>query len=224
MKGQSKNSGEGFIKSPMSTDDERILILLKAAREAPDEYMRTKLHNEVFNILQNSPEGYMAKSKSRFSSILRGPFSRVSVGVESLYRETVAVFMRSIEDGKFRGESSLSTFLCGISIIIARNELRKTKHYLEKIARAHDFPELKAEDEPVESDSHFDQINKALNNMEDQESVKILRLFYFEELTDRDIAKNMGYDGKYLDTETERIKKKRQRALQKLRSQFSKQE
>jgi len=201
-------------------DDDLIIALIRAAAKAADEYERDKLHTQAFGILQNSPVGYAAKAKSRIRSILYGPFLQASVGLESLYRDAVTALIRSIEAGLYRHDAALSTYLCGIAIIVARNELRKTKRYLEKIALENDFPEQVEQPESLETDSPLYQLIMTLVTLKDPEAAKILRLFYCEDRTDRQIAEELGYDGSDLDAEAGRIKKKRQRAMQRLREQF----
>lgn len=201
-------------------DDDQILAFIRAGAKTADEQERAKLHTQVFDILQNSPEGYATKANSRIRSILDGPFLQASIGLESLYRDAVVALIRNVEAEQYRHDAALSTYLCGIAIIVARNELRKTKRYLQKIALENNFSEHAGYIKSPETDHRLDQITQAIANLEDPEAAEILRLFYCDERTDRQIAEELGCDGNDLDKEAGRIKKKRQRAMQRLREQF----
>jgi len=211
---------EGLGNRLVCPDDQRILALLKASGETPEESARIKLHNDVLGILKSSAEGYAAKAKSRIKRILTEPFLKASDGVETLYENAVANFVRNIQEGKFRYESSLSTYLCGIATKITLNECRRIKACMNKKAPENTIPDHAQANEPDGPNPLFAKIMQAIDLLKNEETAKIMKLYYGKELKDREIAEQLKRHWEPLEKVRQRVKKKRQRALKKLRDQF----
>lgn len=211
---------EGLGNRVVCPDDQRILALLKASGETSDDSARIKLHNDVFDILKSSPEGYATKAKSRIKRILTEPYLKASDGVETLYNNAVANFVRNIQEGKFRNESSLSTYLCGIATKITLNECRRIKANMGKKAPENTIPDLAQVNVPSALNPLFAKIMQAIDMLKDEETITIMKLYYGKDLNDREIAEQLKRYWEPLEKARQRIKKKRQRALKKLRDQF----
>jgi RNA polymerase sigma factor (sigma-70 family) len=112
---------------------------------------------------------------------------------EDIFQETVVTFIDLVQRRKFRGDSSIKTFLTSIAKHIWLNELKRRKsvnHRESRFWTERDQEEL--------FDSYEDQEIKAqfltlLNQLGDS-CRQVLTLFYYENLTFAEIMEKMGYE------------------------------
>jgi RNA polymerase sigma factor (sigma-70 family) len=112
---------------------------------------------------------------------------------EDIFQETVVTFIDLVQRRKFRGDSSIKTFLTSIAKHIWLNELKRRKSVNlreSKFWTDRDQEEL--------FDSYEDQEIKAqfltlLSQLGDS-CRQVLTLFYYENLTFAEIMEKMGYE------------------------------
>jgi RNA polymerase sigma factor (sigma-70 family) len=112
---------------------------------------------------------------------------------EDIFQETVVTFIDLVQRRKFRGDSSIKTFLTSIAKHIWLNELKRRKsvnHRESRFWTERDQEEL--------FDSYEDQEIKAqfltlLNQLGDS-CRQVLTLFYYENLSFAEIMEKMGYE------------------------------
>jgi RNA polymerase sigma factor (sigma-70 family) len=114
---------------------------------------------------------------------------------EDIFQETVVAFIELVRKGKFRGESSIKTFLVAVARNLWFNELRKKKSGDQ---RAKVFETNR---EHIEND-----VMEDINQREIKEQFlvlmthlgasckKILTMFYYENLSFEEITVKMGYE------------------------------
>jgi RNA polymerase sigma factor (sigma-70 family) len=112
---------------------------------------------------------------------------------EDIFQETVVTFIDLVQRRKFRGDSSIKTFLTSIAKHIWLNELKRRKsvnHRESRFWTERDQEEL--------FDSYEDQEIKAqflilLSQLGDS-CRQVLTMFYYENLTFAEIMEKMGYE------------------------------
>jgi RNA polymerase sigma factor (sigma-70 family) len=112
---------------------------------------------------------------------------------EDIFQETVVTFIDLVQRRKFRGDSSIKTFLTSIAKHIWLNELKRRKsvnHRESRFWTERDQEEL--------FDSYEDQEIKAqfltlLDQLGDS-CRQVLTLFYYENLSFAEIMEKMGYE------------------------------
>ena len=114
---------------------------------------------------------------------------------EDIFQEVILVFIELVKKDKFRGESSISTFLYAITRNTWLNELKKrgrSKLREEKFEKAKDNTEMDI--------SHY-MVNRELKTqlMRVMDSLgetckKILLAFYYDNLAIKEILQNLQYE------------------------------
>ncbi len=114
---------------------------------------------------------------------------------EDIFQEVILVFIEIVKKDKFRGESSISTFLYSITRNIWLNELKKRDR-----SRYRDEVFEKSRD-PMEMDVSHYMMDKEIKSqlMLIMESLgetckRILLAFYFQKLSMREILKTLEYE------------------------------
>ena len=114
---------------------------------------------------------------------------------EDIFQETVVTFIDLVRKSKFRGESSVKTFLVSVARNIWLNELKRRKSGDQR-AKVFETSRGHIENDVIEN----------LNKREMREQVlslighlgescrKILTLFYYENLPFGEIVRKMGYE------------------------------
>ncbi len=126
---------------------------------------------------------------------------------EDIFSESCVTLVNNIRSKKFKGDSSLSTYLFGICKYSWLNQLRKKK--IEISDNENQFLTLSSEytndevDEQEEKDEQIDAIMEALETLAD-ECKEMLKRYYFYKEKLKDIAKTMGYTDQFA-----RVKKNR---------------
>ena len=135
---------------------------------------------------------------------------------EDIFQEVILVFIEVLKKDKFRGESSISTFLYSLSRNIWLNELKKRGR--SKLRDAV-FEKGKDQADPDTSQLIIHREMKAtLMQLVDQlgeNCKKILLAFYFENLAMSEILKNMQYENEQV------VRNKKYKCLKQLEQMLS---
>ncbi len=114
---------------------------------------------------------------------------------EDLFQEVIVVFIELIQSGKFRGQSSIKTFLYAIARNLWLNELKKkdrgfvrdTEYYKISSAEEDDLQTTIVRNESKR------QVLALLENL-GETCKKILVLYYYEDLSMKEIFEQMNYE------------------------------
>lgn len=135
---------------------------------------------------------------------------------EDIFQETVLTFIELVQKGKFRGESSVKTFMYSINKNIWLNELKKRGRQMKRDEKFGKEQEL--EDEGV---------SKYISNRESRATVysiidslgevcrKILLAFYYENLSISDILKRLDYQNEQV------VRNKKAKCMKSLEEKFN---
>ncbi len=130
---------------------------------------------------------------------------------DDIFQETVISFIDSVQKGKFRRESGIRTFLISISKNLWYNEIRRRQragnrerlYEMERLQDEPDIPELAGDQEVKKI------LNQMLNELGDS-CKKILELFYFDNLSMKEIVSHLHYENEQV------VRNKKYKCLQKL--------
>jgi RNA polymerase sigma factor (sigma-70 family) len=112
---------------------------------------------------------------------------------EDIFQETVVIFIDLVQRRKFRGDSSIKTFLTSIAKHIWLNEIKRRKsinHRESRFGTERDQEDLFDSYEQQEIKAQFLTL---LSQMGDS-CRQVLSLFYYENLTFAEIMEKMGYE------------------------------
>jgi RNA polymerase sigma factor (sigma-70 family) len=130
---------------------------------------------------------------------------------DDIFQETVIAFIDTVQKGKFRQESGIRTFLISISKHLWYNEIRKRQ-------RAENREKLYESDREIEEEGIGriiqdrelkQQLNQMLQDLGDT-CRKILELFYYENLSMKEIVSHMHYENEQV------VRNKKYKCLQLL--------
>ena len=130
---------------------------------------------------------------------------------DDIFQETVIAFIDTVQKGKFRQESGIRTFLISISKHLWYNEIRKRQ-------RAENREKLYESDREIEEEGIGriiqdrelkQQLNQLLQDLGDS-CRKILELFYYENLSMKEIVSHMHYENEQV------VRNKKYKCLQQL--------
>ena len=130
---------------------------------------------------------------------------------EDIFQETMVAFIRQVEEGKFRGESSIKTFLYALNRNIWLNELKKrgrSQSREERFAAGEEKMQL-AIDGILEQQEHNMELMRSIQNLGDS-CKKILLLFYYEQRPIREILSVVSYQNEQV------VRNKKMKCLKKL--------
>ena len=122
---------------------------------------------------------------------------------EDFFQEALVVFIKVVKQGKFRGDSSVKTFLYAIMRNLWLNELkrrnkaqvRETTYYEQSEQEENNAHELVQENETTRQImAFFDQLGKNCK--------RIMVLFYYQDVSMKDIAREMKYDSEQVARNT----------------------
>ena len=130
---------------------------------------------------------------------------------DDIFQETIVSFIDIVQKGKFRQESSIGTFLTSISKNIWYNEIRRRQRAgnREKIFEMDRNQEEGAVSETIQEREMKQQLNKLLQEV-GESCRRILRLFYFENLSMKEIVSQMHYENEQV------VRNKKYKCLQQL--------
>ncbi|MDJ1471973.1 RNA polymerase sigma factor [Cytophagaceae bacterium DM2B3-1] len=157
--------------------DEEIIQLVKFGRnlEQPISY----LYTEHFENLTN----FIRKNKGSQQD------------AEDIFQETIITFVDLVEREKFRGESSIKTFLYAIARNIWLNELKKRDRMFIRDTESYE-PQSKESEDLQEALIKNESKQKVLELIEQlgETCKKILVYYYYENLSMKEIYERMHYE------------------------------
>jgi RNA polymerase sigma factor (sigma-70 family) len=130
---------------------------------------------------------------------------------DDIFQETIVSFIDSVQKGKFRQESGIRTFLISISKNIWYNEIRRRQRAdnREKIFEMDRHQEEGPVTEMINEREMKQQLNKMLQEL-GESCRKILELFYYENLSMKEIVSQMHYENEQV------VRNKKYKCLQQL--------
>ncbi len=157
--------------------DTALLQLLKS-NESPDEGIK-----------------YLYRSQYTVTKAYINQNNGSDQDAEDIFQEVIVTFIELVKKDKFRGESSVATFLYAITRNTWLNELKKrgrSKLRDEKFEKAKDSTEMDISHLIVNREIKR-QLMQVVDSLGDT-CKKILLAFYFENLAMKDILKTMQYE------------------------------
>lgn len=118
---------------------------------------------------------------------------------EDIFQECIVIFIDSVQQGKFRGDSKIKTFLYAIMRNLWLNELKRRNRALHRETRYYD--ENPKAEESVNASINENESKKQVASLVEQlgeNCQKILRLFYYQELPMKEIFQEMGYENEQI--------------------------
>ena len=130
---------------------------------------------------------------------------------DDIFQETIVSFIDIVQKGKFRQESSIGTFLISISKNLWYNEIRRRQRAgnREKIFELDRNQEEGPVTETIQDREMKQQLNKLLQEM-GESCRRILSLFYYENLSMKEIVSQMHYENEQV------VRNKKYKCLQQL--------
>jgi len=130
---------------------------------------------------------------------------------DDIFQETVVSFIDSVQKSKFRQESGIRTFLISISKNIWYNEIRRRQRAgnRERLFEADRDQEDSGVQEIIQDRELKKQLNQLLQDLGDS-CRKILELFYYENLSMKEIVLHLHYENEQV------VRNKKYKCLQQL--------
>ena len=130
---------------------------------------------------------------------------------EDIFQEVIVAFINLVQAGKFRGESSIRTFLFSLNKNIWLNELKRKGRAMireEKYEKQNEQPEVTA-DVAMEMGQTKVDLMKVIEEL-GENCKKILLLFYFENRSMKEIVAHLPYENEQV------VRNKKSKCLKKL--------
>lgn len=130
---------------------------------------------------------------------------------EDIFQEVMVAFVNLVQAGRFRGESSVKTFLYSLNKNIWLNELKRRGRAVareEKYEKQNDYPSLTA-GALLEMTQAKDALMKTVEAL-GENCKKILLLFYFENRSMKEIVEFLPYENEQV------VRNKKSKCLKKL--------
>jgi len=130
---------------------------------------------------------------------------------DDIFQETVVSFIDSVQKSKFRQESGIRTFLISISKNLWYNEIRRRQRAgnRERLFEADRDQEDSGVQEIIQDRELKKQLNQLLQDLGDS-CRKILELFYYENLSMKEIVLHLHYENEQV------VRNKKYKCLQQL--------
>ena len=138
---------------------------------------------------------YLYRTQFRLTSAYIKQNSGTEEDAEDIFQELVLVFIDILKKDKFRGESSVSTFLYALTRNIWLNELNRrgrSKIRDEIFEKGKDKTDLDVSHLIADRETKM-QLMKVVEKL-GETCKKILLAFYFENLAIREILQNLNYE------------------------------
>jgi RNA polymerase sigma factor (sigma-70 family) len=149
-------------------------------------------------ILSNDLNGVIFQIYKQYAELVS--FNVVTMGGslqdgEDIFQETVVAFIELVRKGKFRGESSIKTFLVAVARNLWFNELKKKKSGDQR-AKVFETNREHMENDVIEDINQREIKEQFLMLMTHlgESCKKILTMFYYENLSFEEITVKMGYE------------------------------
>lgn len=185
---------------------------MKSAAKYSDEELVDAIGNKAG---MNQAVRYIYQSYFEDLSSLIIHNSGTRQDAEDTIQEVIVTFIDIIRNGKFRGESSIKTFLMSLTRNLWLNNLRKKER---SSARDVIFEKQReqVEDNMLEHIAEREKKKQVLLLLEQAGEMckKILLLFYFQELSMKEMLAHLPYDNEQV------IRNKKSKCLQKLSEQL----
>ena len=157
--------------------------------------------NEIIEALQNKGEELNSAVrylyKAHFGSLAH--FIKTNSGsdldAEECFNEALFIFVDMVQKKKFRGDSSIKTFLYAILRNLWLNELKKRSRTLQRETLYYD--KIEKEEKDVQTVIHQNEAKRQVLDIFEklgENCKKILVLFYYEEMPMKKIFRAMGYE------------------------------
>lgn len=130
---------------------------------------------------------------------------------EDIFQEVVVNFLEVVQQNRFRGDSSIKTFLVSMARHTWLNQLKKNNRAVNRevvYEKGRDHTEVDVS-EHIISMEHKKQLLSTIEQL-GEACQKILILFYFEELPVKEILKHLHYENEQV------VRNKKQKCLQQL--------
>ncbi len=130
---------------------------------------------------------------------------------DDIFQETVVSFIDTVQKGKFKQESGIRTFLISISKHLWYNEIRRKQRAgnREKLYETERDPEEAGITEVIQDRELKQQLNQLLLEL-GESCRKILELFYYENLSMKEIVSHLHYENEQV------VRNKKYKCLQQL--------
>ena len=138
---------------------------------------------------------YLYRTQFRLTAAYIKQNSGTEEDAEDIFQELVLVFIDILKKDKFRGESSVSTFLYSLTRNIWLNELNKrgkSKRRDEIFEKGKDIADMDVSHLIADRETKM-QLMKVVDKL-GETCKKILLAFYFENLAIREILQNLNYE------------------------------
>ena len=122
---------------------------------------------------------------------------------EDFFQEALVVFINSVKKDKFRGDSSIKTFLYAIMKNLWRNELKRRSK--ASVRETTYYEQGEKEDSPVYGVTYEKETTQQILLFFEQlgeNCKKILVMYYYQEMSMKDIALAMHYDSEQVARNT----------------------
>ncbi|MCU0353449.1 MAG: RNA polymerase sigma factor [Cytophagales bacterium] len=157
--------------------DEEIVSLIRSGKnlEQPVRHLYTEYYDNLTNFIR--------KNKGSQSD------------AEDVFQETILVFVDLVQQGKFRGDSSVKTFLYAIARNLWLNELKKRNRMFVQDTESQEYSPPDTEDLQQTLIRHESK-QKVLQMIEQlgETCKKILLMYYYENLSMKEIYERMHYE------------------------------
>ena len=122
---------------------------------------------------------------------------------EDFFQEALVVFIRVVKQGKFRGDSSVKTFLYAIMRNLWLNELKRRNKALVRETTYYEQSEQETgrASELVQENETTNQVLAFFERL-GSNCKKILMMYYYQEMSMKDIAQAMNYDSEQVARNT----------------------
>lgn len=118
---------------------------------------------------------------------------------EDFFQETVVVFIDAVKNNKFRGDSKIKTFLHAVMRNLWLNELKRRKRALKRETMYYESnPKI---EEGVQATLRENEVKKEVAALLDKLGAncqKILRLFYYQDKSMKEIFQEMDYENEQI--------------------------
>ena len=130
---------------------------------------------------------------------------------DDIFQETVVSFIDTVQKGKFRQESGIRTFLISISKHLWYNEIRRRQRAgnREKLFETDRDQEDAGVNDIIQDRELKKQLNQLLQDL-GESCRKILELFYYENLSMKEIVSHLHYENEQV------VRNKKYKCLQQL--------
>jgi RNA polymerase sigma factor (sigma-70 family) len=130
---------------------------------------------------------------------------------DDIFQETVVSFIDAVQKSKYRQESGIRTFLISISKNLWYNEIRRRQRAdnRERLFESDRDQEDSGINEVIQDRELKNQLNQLLQDLGDS-CRKILELFYYENLSMKEIVSHMHYENEQV------VRNKKYKCLQQL--------